>query len=600
MAGSAHPAERLRQAPSLAASRATVSALACALRRLLVLACAWLPWLPAYADKTALGMAVGHTARALAALAVRHEELHGRHPPPFALASRTAAQQLDEAGRALAPAQIRAGGLGLLAGLRAELARAQGDADALYDEATAHALGCAQASVAAAAAHLVQAGWHGAAITLDCRARDGTAHTAGPADTLPPPLAQPRMPPALQASAPPPPLPLEQLLASEAGICRLLHFVYAEIEIPAAQVCCRNIVEFGHAMPLAFTLDMARQVFDEGRHAAMAQAMLQRRGGRLGDFPFQNLVWNAYAKGDGLAEKLAIEQLIGEGNGLDMSEHCMDLFRARGLDDLLAYYRYLQVDEVNHCIYGNRWIRYLAGGDEAEVERVVRSALRKTGGRLPGPAPVRPAVRRAAAFSEAYIGRLLRVPGAAGAAPPARGAIVWLTGLSGAGKSTVARALDQALKARGSRSQVLDGDILRQGLCRDLGFSARDRSESVRRAGEAARLFLDGGTVAIGALISPFRADRAALRAAAGDGRFIEVYCRCPLAVCEARDPKGLYRQARSGALRDFTGIDSPYEEPEAPELVLDTATTTPADCAAAILHVLEQRGAIDCAIPDY
>ncbi len=159
--------------------------------------------------------------------------------------------------------------------------------------------------------------------------------------------------------------------------------------------------------------------------------------------------------------------------------------------------------------------------------------------------------------------------------------VIWLTGLSGAGKSTIATALLQQLQAAGRAAYVLDGDELRTGLNSDLGFTAADRRENVRRVGEVARLMSQAGLVVIVALISPFKADRDAARARLPAGRFVEVFVSTPLAVAEARDPKGLYRKARAGQLPEFTGISSPYEAPDAPELRIETEHT-PADGAAA------------------
>jgi bifunctional enzyme CysN/CysC len=173
-----------------------------------------------------------------------------------------------------------------------------------------------------------------------------------------------------------------------------------------------------------------------------------------------------------------------------------------------------------------------------------------------------------------------------------RGATVWLTGLSGSGKSTVASALTALLTERGVLSYTLDGDNLRHGLNGDLGFSADDRTENVRRVGEVARLFADAGVVALVPLISPYRAGRdhaRALHDAAGLD-FVEVFVDTPIQVCEQRDPKGLYRQARAGEIKGFTGIDDPYEAPLAPELVLRAAEVSPADGAAAVAELLEAR----------
>lgn len=153
--------------------------------------------------------------------------------------------------------------------------------------------------------------------------------------------------------------------------------------------------------------------------------------------------------------------------------------------------------------------------------------------------------------------------------------ILWFTGLSGAGKSTVAHALEETLYQLGANTYVLDGDNVRHGLCGDLGFSDDDRNENIRRIGEIAKLFIDAGVIALTAFISPFRADRQRARDLVNDGDFIEIHVKCPLDVCETRDPKGLYKKARAGLIKGYTGISSPYEEPETPEIVIDTSLNT-------------------------
>jgi adenylyl-sulfate kinase len=173
------------------------------------------------------------------------------------------------------------------------------------------------------------------------------------------------------------------------------------------------------------------------------------------------------------------------------------------------------------------------------------------------------------------------------------GAVVWITGLSGAGKTTLALALERALFDRGCNVFVLDGDKVRHGLCADLGFSLPERSENIRRIGATARLFYDAGQIVIVSAISPLRADRARARALIPVPHFIEVHCSCPLAVCEARDPKGLYRKARAGLLAEFTGISSPYEAPDSPEVVVDSAASSVAEEVGRILAELEHRGIV-------
>jgi adenylylsulfate kinase len=174
-----------------------------------------------------------------------------------------------------------------------------------------------------------------------------------------------------------------------------------------------------------------------------------------------------------------------------------------------------------------------------------------------------------------------------------KGATLWFTGLSGSGKSTVAVALEKELTKRGRISYRLDGDNIRLGINKNLGFTAEDRTENIRRIGEIAKLFVDTGVLALSSFISPYRADRDAVRAlhAAAGMEFIEIYVDCPLDEAERRDPKGLYKKARAGEIKNFTGISDPYEAPEHAELVLKTAEMDLDDEVNAIIVLLEQRG---------
>ncbi|MEE8185665.1 MAG: adenylyl-sulfate kinase [Thermodesulfobacteriota bacterium] len=174
-----------------------------------------------------------------------------------------------------------------------------------------------------------------------------------------------------------------------------------------------------------------------------------------------------------------------------------------------------------------------------------------------------------------------------------RGIILWLTGLSGAGKSTIAVELEHALLENGHHAYVLDGDNIRHGLNKNLGFSPEDRSENIRRIGDVAKLFCDANLITITAFISPYRQDRDNVRAIQRVGEFIEVFVKCPIDVCEARDTKGLYKKARTGEIKEFTGISAPYEEPINPEIILDTSKIALEECVKTILGYLEERGYI-------
>lgn len=172
-----------------------------------------------------------------------------------------------------------------------------------------------------------------------------------------------------------------------------------------------------------------------------------------------------------------------------------------------------------------------------------------------------------------------------------KGCILWFTGLSGSGKSTLAHATEDYLHKQGARTYVLDGDNIRKGLCKDLGFSERDRTENIRRIGEVSKLMVDAGIITLTAFISPFLRDRQIVRSLVPPGDFIEIYCKASLEACEGRDPKGLYKKAREGIIPEFTGISSPYEEPEAPELTLNTEQMTIEDCVKKISDMLAEHG---------
>jgi len=174
-----------------------------------------------------------------------------------------------------------------------------------------------------------------------------------------------------------------------------------------------------------------------------------------------------------------------------------------------------------------------------------------------------------------------------------RSFILWFTGLSGSGKSTIAHRLEERLFEIGVRTYVLDGDNVRTGLNKGLGFSAQDREENIRRIGHVARLFIDAGVVVLTAFISPYKKDRETVRSLVGSDEFVEIYVKCPLEICERRDTKGLYEKARRGVVKQFTGIDDPYEEPEHPEIILETDKVDLEQCVEDVLNFLEARGLV-------
>jgi len=169
--------------------------------------------------------------------------------------------------------------------------------------------------------------------------------------------------------------------------------------------------------------------------------------------------------------------------------------------------------------------------------------------------------------------------------------MLWFTGLSGSGKSTVAHAVEDVLFKQGCRTYVLDGDNVRHGLNGNLGFSVEDRAENLRRVGEVGKLFVEAGVIAMAAFISPFRSERRKVRGLYPHGDFLEIYVSCPVEVCEERDVKGLYKKARAGEIKNFTGVNDPYEPPLKPEIVLKTAELRPEACVAQLLGYLRQHG---------
>jgi len=175
-----------------------------------------------------------------------------------------------------------------------------------------------------------------------------------------------------------------------------------------------------------------------------------------------------------------------------------------------------------------------------------------------------------------------------------RGAIIWFTGLSGAGKSTLAHAVEEELHQQGCRTFVLDGDNVRHGLCGDLGFSHDDRAENIRRVGEVSKLFMEAGIIVLTAFISPYRKERRQVRSMVQRGDFIEVYCESTIEICELRDVKGMYKKARAGQVKEFTGISAPYEVPENQELTVNTGADSLDECVRQVIGEVKYRGIVN------
>lgn len=172
--------------------------------------------------------------------------------------------------------------------------------------------------------------------------------------------------------------------------------------------------------------------------------------------------------------------------------------------------------------------------------------------------------------------------------------VLWFTGLPSSGKSTLANELEKILMQSSCRTYILDGDNVRMGLCKDLGFSAEDREENIRRIGEVSKLFMDAGAIVLSAFVSPYRKDRDAVRELVEEGEFVEIFVKCSVEQCETRDVKGLYKKARKGEIKGFTGIDDPYEEPLSPEIVVDTEKSSLEECTRQILRHLKEKNVVN------
>lgn len=392
---------------NLGNSKMRLSAVGYALRRLTDLESAWIAYFPEFPDKITVGLAIGYSAQALEAVTERIKEQNTIVPEYISKSPETVVL-FDAMAAESDLSHIQQFIVSSTNGILQSVREIRESIDPLYDQPSQWAIRDIINRLEEKMDMLKARGFPEASEFSDPTSMAGVEVKWTPESAKPPLLNDPARPSVLRQSnenilnA-----PVSELLDSMDGRRRFVHFIYSEIEVAAAEICARNIAEYGANMPPQFTYDMARQCTDEARHAIMAEDMLKLYGGKLGDYTYRNHIWAAYMKGDTLAEKLAIEQIIGEGNGLDTTELSMSFFKEKGLDALLRYYEFLQADETIHCAFGNRWISHLVKGDETAFLAVVDSALAKTGGRVPGHAPVHIPVRRAAEFSETFINEKL-------------------------------------------------------------------------------------------------------------------------------------------------------------------------------------------------
>jgi uncharacterized ferritin-like protein (DUF455 family) len=391
-------------------SKRDLSAFAYSLRRLIDFEASWVAHFSDFDDKITVGLAIGLDAVALDPVNKRLEEQSGGIAPyqtsvsadveRFDMFAHETDRSIIRKFIGLTTGDISVRGHNLLQKL-----------DPLYDQPSILAVKGAIEVLECKISLLKERGWNVRRQFISGHAHSSDVVTLNEKSIKPALLDVPMRPDILQQNdqsilnA-----PSAQLIESPEGIKRLLHFIYADVEVVATEICARNIAQFGQCMPTQFTLDMARQCSDEARHAIMADKALAAHGGQLGDFTYTNHVWKAYMKGQTIGERLAVEQIISEGGGLDTSAAAIEIFRNKGMTDLLKYYEFLQADEIIHCAFGNRWLNYLVQGDAGEYENVIDSSLRRANLTLTGRTPVNVEARRAAEYPEWFIQNRLLTP----------------------------------------------------------------------------------------------------------------------------------------------------------------------------------------------
>lgn len=386
---------------SLAASRAGLLEAGYIARRMLGFEAAWLLALPTWSGKITLGHALHFTAECVQLIDARLDELM-RGYRSFECSSTRVRAVLDAA--ALAPIgriEVTVGELTSI--LRAVLEELATHVDPLADAPSLRMLASARASLNAKADWLRARDWPLPDARSFARGPDGGVQRYSEECSTPVVPASPgrpaglvRSPESILTAAP------AQLVGSREGLARLWHFIYADIEVCAAETCAKNIAAYGAGMPVAFSADMARQCSDEARHALMAERHLLALDGRLGQFTYTNAVWLECERGESLAERLAIEQVIAEGNGLDGAVLTLAAMRAAGLDAMAADYEFLMADETQHTAFGLRWMALLLGNDVAAQQAIVQRCLERSGKTMPPKIPVDAGLRREAGYPDWY------------------------------------------------------------------------------------------------------------------------------------------------------------------------------------------------------
>lgn len=386
-------------------SKSAISSLGYGIRRLMEFESVWISSVLSYEDKILMGLCIGYDGEGLASLSSRLKEMIDVEPRFFP-ASFAYKNYLDSLCNESNEKAI----FSSISNLTEDfIGAAQGIyrmTHPLYDAATRTALLRVIQAMELKKDFLRASGFEGSFPPVSVLTQDKFSQSIDEENKMPRFGEAPTRPENLViAESHILNLPEADLTGTVEGIRRILHFLMAEIEVPATEVCARNIADYGRNMPISFSTDMARQCLDEARHALMVQNAAKTYNVALGDYSYTNKVWNSYNKGEGLSEKLAIQQVIDEGNGNDGAVHSLPKFVKAGFRDIQAVYEFLIADETVHCGYGNKWLMYLAENKAEVYEAILKKALEKINGKMPGFAPVDAETRRAAQYPEWLIAR---------------------------------------------------------------------------------------------------------------------------------------------------------------------------------------------------